>query len=105
MVYLWYINTKRRVVLMHAVAYAHRAGGAERLVRVPGLVRVRRWRLMTQAELSAASGVGTNTLSRLENDGEATARTVRRLARALQVSPYDLTGQDPERPPKVEGVE
>jgi transcriptional regulator with XRE-family HTH domain len=54
---------------------------------------------LTQAELSEASGVGTNTLSRLENGGEATARTVRRLARALQVSPYDLTEMDPARPP------
>jgi transcriptional regulator with XRE-family HTH domain len=57
---------------------------------------------MTQAELHQASGVGMNTLSRLENGGEATARTVRRLARALNVSPYDLTEQDPERPPAAE---
>jgi len=54
---------------------------------------------MTQAELSEKSGVGTNTLSRLENGAEATARTVRRLARALDVSPYDLTEMDPDRPP------
>jgi transcriptional regulator with XRE-family HTH domain len=71
------------------------------MVKVPGLARVRRWRLLTQAELSEASGVGTNTLSRLENGGEATARTVRRLARALAVSPYDLTELDPERPPRA----
>jgi transcriptional regulator with XRE-family HTH domain len=69
------------------------------VVNVPGLARVRRWRLMTQAELHAASGVGMNTLSRLENGGEATARTVRRLARALAVSPYELTELDPDRPP------
>jgi transcriptional regulator with XRE-family HTH domain len=87
---------------MQTVAYPRRAGGEERLVKVPGLARVRRWRLLTQAELSEASGVGTNTLSRLENGGEATARTVKRLARALKVSPYDLIEQDPERPPAAE---
>jgi transcriptional regulator with XRE-family HTH domain len=70
------------------------------VVKVPALARIRAWRLLTQAELSRLSGVGTNTLSRLENGGEATARTVRRLARALDVSPYDLMGADPTRPPK-----
>jgi transcriptional regulator with XRE-family HTH domain len=84
---------------MGIATYAHRGGGVERLVRVPGLARVRRWRLLTQVELSEASGVGTNTLSRLENGGEANARTVRRLARALDVSPYELTEMSPERPP------
>ena len=69
------------------------------MVKVPGLGRIRRWRLMTQAELHEASGVGMNTLSRLENGHEANARTVRRLARALDVSPYELTEMDPKRPP------
>jgi transcriptional regulator with XRE-family HTH domain len=69
------------------------------VTKVPGLARVREWRLLTQAELSRLSGVGTNTLSRLENGGEATARTVRRLARALKVSPYELMEADPARPP------
>ena len=59
------------------------------MVKVPGLARIREWRLLTQAELSRLTGVGTNTLSRLENGGEATARTVRRLARA---------GRQPIRP-------
>ena len=60
---------------------------------------------MTQTELHEASGVGMNTLSRLENGGEATARTVRRLARALNVSPYDLTEMDPNRPPAADRSE
>ncbi len=90
---------------MQTVPYAPRAGGADRLVKIPGLARVRRWRLMTQAELHEASGVGMNTLSRLENGGEATARTVRRLARALGVSPYDLTEMDPNRPPPARSSE
>jgi transcriptional regulator with XRE-family HTH domain len=90
---------------MHTVAYPHRAGGVDRLVQVPGLARIRRWRLLTQAELSEQSGVGINTLSRLENGGEATARTIRRLARALQVSPYDLTEMDPNHPPTADRSE
>jgi transcriptional regulator with XRE-family HTH domain len=90
---------------MRTVPYAPRAGGADRLVKIPGLARVRRWRLMTQAELHEASGVGMNTLSRLENGGEATARTVRRLARALGVSPHDLTEMDPNRPPAARSSE
>jgi transcriptional regulator with XRE-family HTH domain len=84
---------------METVTYPARAGGVEQLVKVPGLARVRRWRLMTQAELHEASGVGLNTLSRLENGSEATARTVRRLARSLNVSPYELTEMSPEHPP------
>jgi len=86
---------------METVAYPPRVGGGEFVVKVPGLARIRTWRLMTQAELSEKSGVGTNTLSRLENGSEATVRTVRRLARALQVSPYELTGMDPDRPPAI----
>ena len=90
---------------MQVVTYPHRVGGAGRLVKVPGLARVRRWRLLTQVQLWEQSGVGINTLSRLENGGEATARTVRRLARALGVSPYDLTEMDPNRPPVARSSE
>ena len=70
------------------------------MVKVPALARIREWRLLTQAELSQKSGLGTNTLSRLENGADATARTVRRLASALEVSPYDLMDVDPTRPPR-----
>jgi transcriptional regulator with XRE-family HTH domain len=73
------------------------------MVKVPGLGRVRRWRLLIQAELAEAAGVSPVTLSRLEHGHEANARTVRKLARALNVSPYELTEQDPERPPRPEG--
>jgi transcriptional regulator with XRE-family HTH domain len=86
---------------METVAYPPRVGGGEYVVKVPGLARIRTWRLMTQAELSEKSGVGTNTLSRLENGSEATVRTVRRLARALQVSPYELTEMNPDHPPAI----
>ena len=75
------------------------------MVKVPGLGRIRAWRLMTQAELSDRAGVRAATISRLEHGGEATSRTVRRLARALDVSPYDLTEMDPERPPAPDRAE
>ena len=85
---------------MSVAAYAAPHGSLRPLVKVPGLGRVRRWRLLTQAELSEKSGVSITTLSRLEHGQEANARTVRRLARALDVSPYELTEQDPDRPPR-----
>jgi transcriptional regulator with XRE-family HTH domain len=69
------------------------------LVKVSALARIRRWRLLTQSELAERAGIAVVTLSRLENGGEGTVRTVRRLARALEVSPYDLTETDPARPP------
>jgi transcriptional regulator with XRE-family HTH domain len=83
-------------------AYAPPRGGERVMVKLPGLARVRRWRLLTQVELSEKSGVGINTLSRLENGHEATARTVRRLAKALKVDPHELTGLDRDRPPQFE---
>ena len=83
-------------------AYAPPAGGGRGVVKVPNLARIRAWRLLTQAELAAKSGVAAVTLSRLENGSEANARTVRKLARALEVSPYDLMGLDPNRPPSTD---
>ena len=82
--------------------YAPLAGGGRGVVKVPNLARIRAWRLLTQAELAAKSGVAAVTLSRLENGSEANARTVRKLARALEVSPYDLMGLDPNRPPSTD---
>ena len=79
-------------------AYAPPAGGGRSVVKVPNLARIRAWRLLTQAELAEKSGVAAVTLSRLENGSEANARTVRKLARALEVSPYDLMGLDPKQP-------
>jgi hypothetical protein len=69
MVYLRHENRKCSVVPVSVDPYAPRIGGQRALVKVPGLARVREWRLLTQAELSRLSGVGTNTLSRLENGG------------------------------------
>jgi transcriptional regulator with XRE-family HTH domain len=84
--------------------YAPRRG-ERTMVKVPGLARIRRWRVLTQAELSDQTGLQQSTISRLEHGGEAEARTVRKLARALGVSVYDLTGQDPTRPPTTEQPE
>jgi transcriptional regulator with XRE-family HTH domain len=57
---------------------------------------------MTQAELSERAGVRAATISRLEHGGEGNISTVRKLARALDVSPYDLTEMDPNRPPAAD---
>jgi transcriptional regulator with XRE-family HTH domain len=69
------------------------------VVKVPGLRRIRAWRLLTQTELSERAGVRAATVSRLEHGGEANISTVRKLARALRVSPHELTETDPNRPP------
>jgi transcriptional regulator with XRE-family HTH domain len=54
---------------------------------------------MTQTELSERASVRAATISRLEHGGEANLSTVRKLARALRVSPHALTETDPKRPP------
>ena len=87
---------------MTSAVYAPPARGGRGVVKVPNLARIRAWRLLTQAELAEKSGVAAVTLSRLENGSEANARTVRKLARALEVSPYDLMGLDPNRPPDTD---
>jgi transcriptional regulator with XRE-family HTH domain len=90
---------------MSVSAYAPPHSGERPLVKVPGLRRVRGWRVLTQAELSEKARVRAATISRLEHGGEANAATVRKLARALDVSVYDLTDLDPNRPPKPEHPE
>jgi transcriptional regulator with XRE-family HTH domain len=55
------------------------------------LKELRRRAPMTQAELSAASGVSRQTISEIENGhGDTRPSTVRRLAKALRVKPQDL---------------
>ena len=62
---------------------------------VPGLREWRERRALSQTDLAARSGVAKVTISRLEN-GHAAARpsTIRRLCRALDVSPDQLLGLD-----------
>ncbi len=55
------------------------------------LKELRRLRAMSQQELSAAAGIGRNTISRIER-GETGAhgRTLRRLAEVLRVDVSEL---------------
>jgi transcriptional regulator with XRE-family HTH domain len=51
----------------------------------------RKRRMLTQEELSEKSQVGVTTIVRIErNQVEPHARTIRKLAAALEVSPADL---------------
>lgn len=58
------------------------------------LPRLKEWRLrraLAQRDLSAASGVGTSTINRIERGlQQARPSTVRRLAASLNVRPDDL---------------
>ena len=51
---------------------------------------VRRWRLMTQKELSETTGLGVNHISRIENGAHFNIRTARTLATALNVRIDDI---------------
>lgn len=50
--------------------------------------RERRW--LTQLELSDVSGVKLATIQRAERGGPVSTRTVKALAKALEVAPDDL---------------
>jgi DNA-binding XRE family transcriptional regulator len=74
--------------------------GGKRRVRMPTVVyvgdklrEVRTSRLLTQSELSEKSGVNTTTIVRIErNQVEPHFRTIRKLAKALDVDPTELLG-------------
>jgi transcriptional regulator with XRE-family HTH domain len=56
------------------------------------LRRVRVDRLMTQQELAEAADLGLSTVLRIENDRvDPHFRTIRKLARTLEVDPRELT--------------
>jgi len=58
-----------------------------------GLKALREKRVITQEELSSASGVGVATISRLETGRvKPSIKTIRALARALGISPEELRG-------------
>jgi transcriptional regulator with XRE-family HTH domain len=58
------------------------------------LREVRTRRLLTQTELSEKSGVNATTIVRIErNQVEPHFRTIRRLAKALDVDHTDLLGE------------
>lgn len=56
------------------------------------LHEVRERRLLTVRELGAKAGVSPATIVRLEHDGDAAYRTIRKLAEALGVAPEELVG-------------
>jgi transcriptional regulator with XRE-family HTH domain len=58
---------------------------------------VREKALLTQGELAERAGIGLTTLNRIENDhAEPHFRTIRKIAKALDVAPRDLIGGDDE---------
>jgi transcriptional regulator with XRE-family HTH domain len=59
--------------------------------------RTRERALLTQGELASRAGIGLTTLNRIENDhAEPQFRTIRKIAKALDVNPRDLIGDDDE---------
>jgi transcriptional regulator with XRE-family HTH domain len=53
--------------------------------------RTRERALLTQQELADRAGIGLTTLNRIENDhAEPHFRTIRKLAKALDVDPTEL---------------
>jgi transcriptional regulator with XRE-family HTH domain len=59
------------------------------------LYRVREDRLMTQQELAEAADLNLSTVMRIENDRvEPRFSTIRKLARALDVDPRELTRKE-----------
>jgi HTH-type transcriptional regulator, competence development regulator len=58
------------------------------------LKEARTRRLLTQTELSEESGVNATTIVRVErNQVEPHFRTIRKLAKALDVEPIELLGE------------
>ena len=58
------------------------------------LRKLRRRRVLTLEELAEKAGVGRNTIWRLEHDVMgAQPRTIRKLAKALDVKPEDLVAE------------
>lgn len=86
-------------VLRYYIIYAHYISReaawmlTRHMVRVNGKkIRTLRQRLlMSQKELSRASGVGQDTISHIEREKiHPRGKTIRRLAKALETDPYDL---------------
>lgn len=57
--------------------------------------RARERALLTQGELAQRAGIGQTTLNRIENDhAEPHFRTIRKIAKALDMDPKDLIPED-----------
>jgi transcriptional regulator with XRE-family HTH domain len=64
-------------------------------VDVDKLKRLRKERVLTIRELADEAGVSKTTISNIENgQSEAYPSTIRKLARAFDVTPSDLVRQD-----------
>jgi transcriptional regulator with XRE-family HTH domain len=64
------------------------------------LPRLRYWRhrrVLTVRELAAKAGVAFATISRIENGQRAEARTIRKLAVALDIEPAELMEPEGEQ--------
>jgi len=60
------------------------------------LRRLRKLALMTQEELTRASGVSRDTIIRIENGHDAHPSTIKKLAKALEVEGRELLSEDAE---------
>ena len=64
-------------------------------VDVEKVKRLRKERVLTIRELADEAGVSKTTISNIENgQSEAYPSTIRKLARALEVTPSELVHQD-----------
>jgi len=70
----------------------HSCATCDHLLRVlvPSLRRVRDARALTQEELADRAGVSRNTIRRAEQGEQIRQSSVRKMARALRVSPARL---------------
>jgi transcriptional regulator with XRE-family HTH domain len=66
------------------------AVGSRRMVKAPRLRVLRLRKALTQDELATLSGVGRQTIIRVEAGYEAHPPTIRKLAQALGVEPHEL---------------
>lgn len=60
------------------------------VVKLPGLLRMRTRAMLTQTELAERAGLQRQTIGRLEQDGEASMSTVRKLVAVLGCTSDDL---------------
>ena len=65
-----------------------------RPLRTPSLRRIRLSRALTQTELAHEAGVSRNTIARAELGFPLRVTSLRKIARALDVSPGELTAAD-----------
>lgn len=64
-------------------------------VLLPHLRAWREWHALSAKTLATRSGVGTATISRIENGGHANFETVGKLAKALRLTPEQLMRSEP----------